>query len=88
MEYLEGRNNRIFNNLTCEAAELVEAIKVLSWRWKLSRLKVPASLFYEWYWCPRDCLILDGAVSVLQRLRLRYAVVAVCGSGVLLFGIC
>jgi hypothetical protein len=52
-----ARNDRIFNNLICGVAELVESIKVLSWRWMLSRLKGPACLFYEWCWCPRECLI-------------------------------
>lgn len=51
------RNDRIFNGVNCEVVELVEAIKVLSWRWMLSRLKGPACLYYEWCWCPRECLI-------------------------------
>jgi len=54
---LRARNDRIFNNVICEAAKLVEAIKVLLWGWKLSCLKVLTSLFYEWCWSPRDCLI-------------------------------
>jgi len=41
-----ARNDRIFNNSNSDVAEIVEAIKVLSWRWTLSRLQVPACLFY------------------------------------------
>jgi hypothetical protein len=53
-----ARNDRIFNDLSCGVAELVEAIKVLSWRWTLNLLQVPACLFYEWSWNPKDCLIV------------------------------
>jgi len=52
-----ARNDRIFNNSLSNVEELVEAIKVLSWRWTLTRVKVPACLFYEWCWNPRDCLL-------------------------------
>lgn len=52
-----ARNDRIFNNRLCGVAETVEAIKVLSWRWMLSCMNVPASLYYEWCWSPRECLI-------------------------------
>jgi len=45
----KGRNERIFNNLIKEEEELVEEIKVFSWRWVLSRLNVSPCLFYEWW---------------------------------------
>jgi len=51
------RNDHVFNNSICEVEEIVEAIKVLLWRWTLSRLKVPACLFYEWCWNPKECLM-------------------------------
>lgn len=51
------RNDHIFKDLIGRVVELVVAIKVLSWRWMLSRLKGPVCLFYEWCWCPRECLI-------------------------------
>jgi len=36
------RNDRIFNNLTRDVEEVVEKVKVLSWRWGLSRLQTSA----------------------------------------------
>jgi hypothetical protein len=52
----KARNNRIFNNKIIGVDELVEQIKVLSWHWSLSRLKIATYLFYEWCWNPRFCL--------------------------------
>jgi len=51
----KARNDCIFNNGVIRGADLVEEIKVLSWWWSLTRLKIPACLFYEWVWNPRDC---------------------------------
>lgn len=51
------RNDGIFNNSISTVEELVEAIKVVLWRWILTRVKVPACLFYEWCWNPRECLL-------------------------------
>jgi hypothetical protein len=50
------RNDRIFNDKSVEVAELVDQLKVLSWQWALSRLKIEVCLFYEWCWNPRFCL--------------------------------
>jgi len=50
------RNDRIFKNVVCGVEDTVEAVKVVSWRWFLSRLKVTACLFYEWCWNPKACL--------------------------------
>jgi len=36
----KARNNRIFNNMDIRWLDLVEDIKVLSWRWSLTRLKI------------------------------------------------
>lgn len=52
----KARNDKIFKDTVCEVPNLVEGIKVLSWRWSLTRLKIPACLFYEWCWNPKDCL--------------------------------
>jgi len=52
-----ARNDQIFNNKTGEVDELVEEIKVLSWRWHLDRSNSPACMFYEWHWNPNDCLL-------------------------------
>jgi hypothetical protein len=49
-------NDRIFYNLTRDMDEVVEEVKVLSWRWGLTRLETPACLFYEWQWNPIECL--------------------------------
>jgi hypothetical protein len=51
-----ARNNKIFNDIYTEVEELVDQIKVLSWQWSLSRLKIVTCLFYEWCWNPRFCL--------------------------------
>ena len=50
------RNDKIFKGRNFEVEELVEEIKVLSWRWMLERLPTLTCLFYEWIWNPRYCL--------------------------------
>ena len=50
------RNDKIFNEIIYEIDEIVEEIKVLSWRWMLSRTNTPTCLFYEWSWDPSYCL--------------------------------
>jgi hypothetical protein len=50
-----ARNNLIFNNVRTEPLELVEEVKVLSWRWSTDRLKITPCLFYEWSWDPGAC---------------------------------
>lgn len=52
----KARNAKIFENHSKDVEEMVEEIKVLSWRWMLMRLKVLPCLFYEWNWDPEDCL--------------------------------
>jgi hypothetical protein len=51
-----SRNNVIFSNGVIDAEEVSDAIKLLSWRWGLSRHKIPICLFYEWCWDPGLCL--------------------------------
>jgi hypothetical protein len=51
-----SRNNAIFSNGGIDVEEVVEAIKLTSWRWGLSRHKIPVCLFYEWCWDPGLCL--------------------------------
>jgi len=51
-----ARNDCIFNTVVTRWEEVVDEIKVLTWRWVLERFKVPACMFYEWEWSPRDCL--------------------------------
>lgn len=52
----KGINNRIFKNISKAIDEIVEEIKVLSWRWSLTRLKCPPCFYYEWCWDPGDCV--------------------------------
>jgi hypothetical protein len=52
----KSRSNIIFSNSVINAMEAVDAIKLLSWRWGLSRQKIPICLFYEWCWDPGLCL--------------------------------
>ena len=43
-----------------EVDEIVEEIKVMSWRWLLSRTNIPVCLFFEWSWNPIWCLRREG----------------------------
>ena len=52
-----ARNNRIFNHEVRGTDDLVEEIKLLSWRWALHRLQLSPCLLYEWIWNPRECSI-------------------------------
>jgi len=51
----KARNNCIFNNVLIKSEELVEEVKVLSWRWSFSRLNIQTCQFYEWVWDPKEC---------------------------------
>lgn len=48
--------------------ELVDEIKVLSWWWCLSRVHIPACLFYEWCLVHLWCLV-SLWVAILLGLR-------------------
>ncbi|GAU24549.1 hypothetical protein TSUD_148900 [Trifolium subterraneum] len=52
----KARNSSIFANGSFIPLAIVDEIKVISWKWCLVRLKVPACLFYEWNWDPGECL--------------------------------
>jgi hypothetical protein len=45
MEGENQRNARVFKN---QFDEIVDEIKVVSWFWVLSRLKIASCLYYEW----------------------------------------
>jgi hypothetical protein len=47
-----SRNKVIFSNGVIDPGEVVDKIKVLAWRWGMSRHKIPICLFYEWCWDP------------------------------------
>jgi hypothetical protein len=51
------RNNAMFASGVFSPREIVEEIKVVSWKWSLARLKVLPCMFYEWLWDPGDCLL-------------------------------
>jgi hypothetical protein len=46
----------IFNEANFAVDVIVENVKVLAWRWMLSRMTIPACLFFEWCWNPQWCL--------------------------------
>jgi hypothetical protein len=50
------RNNIIFNNGGIEVEDVVDEIKMLSWKWCLARLRIHPCLYYEWRWDPRWCM--------------------------------
>lgn len=52
----KARNDKIFNGQIHEVDDVVEEVKVLSWRWLLSRTSTPVCLYYEWCWDPILCL--------------------------------
>lgn len=55
--YLEGEKRVYFlNNRSMMVDEMVDEIKVLSWNWSLSRLRIASCLFYEWTWNQKDCI--------------------------------
>jgi len=54
------RNDKIFNGVIFEVDDIVEEVKVLSWRWLLSRTNTPVCLFYEWCWDPILCLRIQS----------------------------
>jgi hypothetical protein len=52
----DSRNKIIFSNGAVIPEKVVDDIKLLSWRWGLSRHKIPICLYYEWCWDPGLCL--------------------------------
>jgi hypothetical protein len=51
------RNQVVFDNGSSSIVELVEGVKVASWKWWLARTKNSQCLFYEWNQEPGLCLI-------------------------------
>lgn len=52
----KARNDFIFKEVSLAVDDIVENVKVLSWRWVLGRTHLPACLFFEWCWNPKLCL--------------------------------
>jgi hypothetical protein len=53
----KARNGAIFSSGFFSPRDIVEDIKVLSWKWSLARVKMVPCMFYEWTWDPGDCLL-------------------------------
>jgi hypothetical protein len=51
------RNSILFDNGSGSVMELVEAIKISSWKWWLSRSSAANCLLYEWRAEPRLCFL-------------------------------
>jgi hypothetical protein len=51
------RNGILFDNNRGTVAELVESVKVASWKWWLARSKKGSCLFYEWRAEPGICML-------------------------------
>jgi hypothetical protein len=50
------RNNHIFNHDAAIVDDLVEEIKILSWRWFIGKIAKGPFLLYEWKWDPLACM--------------------------------
>jgi hypothetical protein len=51
-----SRNEVFFSNGVRDLVKVVDDIMQLSWRWGMSRRKIPFCLFYEWCCEPGICL--------------------------------
>ncbi|CAJ2636054.1 unnamed protein product [Trifolium pratense] len=51
----KARNNKVFNGIVMDPLEIVDEVKVISWKWSVDRLKISPCLFYEWTWEPGIC---------------------------------
>jgi hypothetical protein len=50
------RNDRIFNNVTVSAVDVIDQIKLLCWKWFIGRIAKGPFLLYEWNWDPLECM--------------------------------
>ncbi|PNX97438.1 cysteine-rich receptor-like protein kinase [Trifolium pratense] len=50
------RNDCVFNNGVLNVGEVVEQVKVLSWKWFVGRVAKGPCLLYEWRWSPLECM--------------------------------
>ncbi|GAU21872.1 hypothetical protein TSUD_33690 [Trifolium subterraneum] len=53
----KAQNKSIFDNDSFIPDDIVENIKVVSWKWSLARMKTSPCMFYEWNWDPGECLL-------------------------------
>lgn len=50
------QNDKIFKGVNHAMDDIMEEVKVLSWRWTCSRMHIPTCLIFEWRWNPQFCL--------------------------------
>lgn len=50
------KNNIVFNNEGFEVEEVVDEVKMLSWRWSIARTRMNPCLYYEWRCAPNWCM--------------------------------
>jgi hypothetical protein len=51
----KNRNDCVFNDKQANIEDMVDEIKLLSWKWFLSGMAKGPCLLYEWKWSPLDC---------------------------------
>jgi hypothetical protein len=51
----KNRNDGVFNEKQANIEDMVDEIKLLSWKWFLSGMAKGPCLLYEWKWSPLDC---------------------------------
>jgi hypothetical protein len=50
------RNDIIFNNGVLFLDDVVEQVKLVSWKWYVGRVAKGPFLLYEWKWSALDCM--------------------------------
>jgi len=79
----EARNAVTFSSKNFKAEEIVEAIKVISWRWFIDRKIRGPCFYYEWYANPLLCLI-SWSMAIVS-LRDEHPLVLFPNCGLVLF---
>jgi hypothetical protein len=51
----KNQNDGVFSNKETNIEEMVDQIKLLSWKWFISGMAKGPCLLYEWKWSPFDC---------------------------------
>ncbi|PNY12961.1 pantothenate synthetase [Trifolium pratense] len=58
----KSRNNHIFHNVLKNPIEIVDEIKMLTWKWSVEKLKIILCHFYEWIWDPVNALGISAVL--------------------------
>jgi hypothetical protein len=56
MMIIKARNNKVFSDISKGSKDIIDEVKVVSWKWSADRLKIPPCLFYEWSMEPLICM--------------------------------